>query len=90
MFMSNEPTKNPFDEYLNAVRMVIRTEIRTEMRNKLPDERLLDAAEAAALLCVSEDWLYHNIKDFPFVRRLSPKIVRFSYRGILQWIEAKQ
>ena len=53
-------------------------------------DRLLDPAEAAKLLSVSEDWLYHHAKKFPFTRKLGPRLLRFSYRGLLAYVESKK
>jgi predicted DNA-binding transcriptional regulator AlpA len=51
---------------------------------------MLDIDEAAKLLSVSEDWLYHNLKKLPFARKLGPKMVRFSHAGIIRWLDAKK
>jgi predicted DNA-binding transcriptional regulator AlpA len=53
-------------------------------------ERLLDLEEAAELLSVSTDWLYHNAKKLPFTRKIGPRILRFSYQGMLRSMESKQ
>ena len=49
---------------------------------------LLDAESAAKVLSVSEDWLYKH-KKLPFVRRLGPKMLRFSYQGIQEYLSKK-
>ena len=54
------------------------------------NDRLLDPAEAAKLLSVSEDWLYHQAKRLPFTRKLGPRLLRFSEQGILKWAESKK
>jgi predicted DNA-binding transcriptional regulator AlpA len=51
------------------------------------DDRLL-AEEASKVLQVSPDWLYRNSRKLPFTRRLGPKALRFSYRGIQTWIRS--
>ena len=38
------------------------------------------------MLQLSPDWLYRNSRKLPFTRRLGPKALRFSYRGIQMWI----
>ena len=53
-------------------------------------DRLLDPPEAAKLLSVSEDWLYHQAKRLPFTRKLGPRLLRFSYQGIMKWMESKK
>ncbi|MGE5304693.1 MAG: helix-turn-helix transcriptional regulator, partial [Alphaproteobacteria bacterium] len=54
------------------------------------EERLLDANEAAELLDVSTDWLYRTAKKLPFARKVGPKMLRFSYHGILKWLAARR
>jgi predicted DNA-binding transcriptional regulator AlpA len=53
-------------------------------------DRLLDPEEAAKLLSVSEDWLYHQAKRLPFTRKLGPRLLRFSYQGIVKWMDSKK
>jgi len=49
-------------------------------------ERLLTAAEAAAILGVTTRWLYRRSRRLPFARRLSRKVLRFSEAGLRKWI----
>lgn len=92
--MANEPkSPNPFDLLLEQIRAVVREEIGAANGNgRQLEERMLDVHEAAKLLSVSEDWLYHNLKTLPFTRKLGDKkqMVRFSYIGIMRWLEAKK
>ncbi len=50
-----------------------------------PEEELLTAEQAAALLSVSVDWMYRHASGLPFTRRLSRKALRFSKAGLLKW-----
>src|SRR5215831_16189756 len=89
----SEPLKTPFDALLDAFRQIVREEIQANANGATgtaKGDRLLDPEEAAKLLSVSEDWLYHNAKRFPFTRKLGPRLLRFSYQGLLKWIEAKK
>jgi predicted DNA-binding transcriptional regulator AlpA len=86
----SDTAKNPFDVLLDAFRQVVREEIsalKTEINGQ---DRLLDAEEAAGLLCVSEDWLYRHAKRLPFARKLAPKMLRFSYVGIVKWLATRK
>jgi predicted DNA-binding transcriptional regulator AlpA len=56
----------------------------------ISDERLLSAEQAAQLLSVSPDWIYRHAKKFPFTRKLGPKMLRFSYQGILKWLPTRK
>ncbi len=51
------------------------------------EDRLLKIDEAADRLQMSKDWLYRNWKKLPFTVHLSPRNIRFSLKGIEQYIE---
>jgi predicted DNA-binding transcriptional regulator AlpA len=93
----SEPEKTPsllgnaFREELAAVvKEAVREAMKTRGGNGAVEDRLLDAPEAAKLLSVSPDWLYHNCKKLPFTRKLGHKLLRFSYQGILKWMDSKR
>ena len=52
-------------------------------------DHLLNLKEAAKVLSVSKDWLYKH-KKLPFVKRLGPKMLRYSYQGIQEYIASKK
>lgn len=54
------------------------------------EDRLMDAEEAAKLLSVSQDWLYHHGKKLPFTRKLGPKMLRFSSQGIQRYLATRK
>lgn len=81
-----------FEDILERiVRGVIRQEIEN-LKNELTGkgERLIEAEEAAKILCVSTDWLYRRASKLPFTRKLGHKMLRFSYSGLLRWIESRK
>jgi predicted DNA-binding transcriptional regulator AlpA len=51
------------------------------------DDRLLTIEEAAEVLHTTKDWLYRNWKKLPFTVSLSPRQIRFSTKGIEEYIE---
>jgi hypothetical protein len=53
------------------------------------EDDLLTAEEAAPLLKTTPTWLLRHHKTLPFARKLSPKMVRFSKRGLLHWAETR-
>jgi len=53
-------------------------------------DRLLNAKETSALLAMSEDWLYRNGHKLPFVRKMGPRMLRFSYQGIQKWLTSRK
>ena len=79
-----------FAVMLEQFRAIVREEIKAAGNGNGKADRLLDPAEAAKLLSVSEDWLYHQAKRLPFTRKLGPRLLRFSEQGILKWMETKK
>jgi predicted DNA-binding transcriptional regulator AlpA len=77
---------------LDAIRQAVREEIEAaHFQNGTHDgDRLLDAEDAAKLLCISEDWLYRNAKKLPFTRKLGPKMLRFSALGIQKYLATRK
>ena len=85
--------KNPFDLLLDQIRAAVREEIGKAANANgaaVKGDRLLNPKETARILSVSEDWLYHNAKRLPFTRKLGPRLLRFSYSGLLKYIESKK
>jgi predicted DNA-binding transcriptional regulator AlpA len=75
---------------VEQLRELIRDEIRAAQSGEPDTDRLLSADEAASLLSVSEDWLYRHAKKLPFTRKLGPKMLRFSYQGILKYLGTRK
>ena len=76
-------------EELNAL---VREAVRQEVGAVRPgDDGLVNITEAARVLSVTKDWIYHNRKRLPFVRRAGPRShLRFSVRGMQEWISARE
>lgn len=72
------------------MRRIIREEIDSMKANVAAEDRLLEAADAAKVLCVSEDWLYRNAKKLSFARKLGPKMLRFSALGIQKYLATRK
>ena len=49
-------------------------------------DQLLTASEAAKRLGVSKRYIYAHRDEYPFARRLGPKTLRFSERGLERWL----
>jgi len=93
----DQPTHKPSQDSTPAytltveqLRELIRDEIKSAKSIEPDTDRLLNADEAARLLSVSEDWLYRHAKRLPFTRKLGPKMLRFSYQGILKYLATRQ
>jgi len=59
------------------------------MRSAPKDDRLLTVAQVCEVLNVNEEWLYHNVKRLPFVRKVGG-MLRFSNNGLQRYIEASK
>lgn len=54
-------------------------------------DRLLKVREAAMRIGVAVDTLYRNADDYPFTRRTErPRALRFSDRGITDWMKTRR
>lgn len=72
------------------IREVIREELNNALNVAPKEEKLLDAKQASEMLSTSSDWIYRNSKKLPFTRKLAPKMVRFSYQGIMKYLATRQ
>ncbi len=94
--MDNPPSNNITDSSpavvltVGQLRALIRQEIERVSHNGQGEDRLLDAEEAAKALSVSPDWLYRHAKNLPFTRKLGPKMLRFSQKGIEKWLATRK
>jgi len=89
-----EPVKNPFDQLLDAIRVVVREEIQAALANgdhpAAEKEKLLTPNEAATMIGVDKKWLYRHSKQLPFIRRLSKKNIRFNEAGLKRWLATRK
>ena len=53
------------------------------------DDRLLIVEQVAEILNTTEEWVYHNAKKLPFVRKIGG-MLRFSAYGLQRYIESKK
>ncbi len=53
-------------------------------------DRLLDVEELAERLRVTHDYIYRNASQWPFTRKLSPKMLRFSEAGLNRCLSIRQ
>ena len=83
---------DPLDEILQAMIKPGLTNAVVDAMNKNRQEadHLLTVREAATVLNVSQDWLYRNHRKLPFSRKLGPKMVRFSYHGLLRYLQVRK
>ena len=91
MSSESDGKTSPFEGIEDWLKGIIREEVRAAANSNghYDGDRLLNAKEAAKVLAVSTDWLYRNAHSLPFVKRLPPSTVRFSYHGIQKYIAMK-
>jgi excisionase family DNA binding protein len=86
----SEPAKNKIlvvqltAEELSAI---VQDAVKSAVRSAPKDDKLLTVEEVCAVLNVKDDWLYHNIKRLPFVRKVGG-MLRFSSNSLQRYIEA--
>lgn len=53
-------------------------------------DQLLDVEAVAEVLDVDTRYVYEHADDWPFTRRISPRKLRFSERGLYRWLETRR
>jgi hypothetical protein len=54
------------------------------------DDQMLTVDEAAAILRRERRWIYRHAATLPFVRRLSPRSLLCSRKGVERWLAARR
>jgi excisionase family DNA binding protein len=60
---------------------------RISIKSAPKEDRLLTVEQVCEFLNVTEEWVYHNAKKLPFVRKVGG-MLRFSANGLQRYIEA--
>ena len=87
--MNSSPENLVVTLTVEQLQVLIREQVQAVLGDHGSEERLLDAKEASRLLSVSEDWVYLHAKRLPFARKLAPRVLRFSYQGLLKWASSR-
>ena len=72
---------------VSELRQMIGEEVKKSLRGATTPDEWVDIDKAAAVLSVSPDWIYHNVKRLPFARKIGPRQLRFSVHGMQKWME---
>lgn len=77
------------ETFAQIIRDAVKQELNSSRNGQLMGDadRLLTVEQVAERLNVSVDWVYDNAKKFPFTRKLGPKMLRFSERGLQKYLE---
>ena len=93
----SEPSNKPPALFSDAIRAelsdIVETAVSKAMKNGKAgavEDRFIDIDEAAKILTVSPAWLYRNRARLPFAHKLGHKLLRFSYAGMLRWMDSKK
>jgi hypothetical protein len=74
---------------VEELRAVIRDEVQVALRTATRDDKLLSAEKVAEILNCSPEWVYHNGRKLPFVRKVGG-MLRFSNNGLQRYIESRR
>lgn len=53
------------------------------------EDQLLDVERVAEIMAVDKRYVYDHADDWPFTRRISPRKLRFSKKGLFGWLETR-
>jgi len=82
-------TPTLFDLFRTELEGIVVKAVKEAMNGHKDGDHLLDVENASKLLSVDESWLYRHQKKLPFVRKLAPRVLRFSYQGIQKYLASK-
>jgi predicted DNA-binding transcriptional regulator AlpA len=84
--------KGTLEALLDLIKMKIRNGVfLMEPRDQSDrNDELLTVKQAAELLHMSESWVYRHADRLPFTRRLSPKALRFSKKGLIKYRDSRK
>jgi len=73
----------------DELRAIIENAVQAALKATPRDDRLLNAAQVSEILNCKEDWVYHNARKLPFVRKVEG-MLRFSANGLQRYIESRK
>ena len=88
----NRGSGDPFSALKDILEPWLRAVLHQELEKVLngqSGDRLLTAEQAGKILSTSPDWIYRHATQLPFTRKLGPKMLRFSSRGIQAYLSRK-
>ena len=74
---------------IEELRTIIRDEVQAAIKAMPRDDELLTAEEVAHKLNCSPEWVYHNGRKLPFVRKVGG-MLRFSANGLQRYIDSRR
>jgi excisionase family DNA binding protein len=86
----SEPAKNKaLLVHLTAEELsaIVQDAVKSAMKSAPREDKLLTVEQVCEVLNVTEEWIYHNTKKLPFVRKVGG-MLRFSGNGLQRYIES--
>ena len=71
------------------LRAIIVEAVQAAVKGNPREDRLLTVAEVCQILKTTDEWVYHNAKRLPFVRKVGG-MLRFSSNGLQRYIESRK
>ena len=68
------------------LRAIVTDAVQSALNSAPREDRLLTVEDVCKLLNVNAEWVYHNAKKLPFVRKIGG-MLRFSSNGLQRYIE---
>lgn len=66
---------------------VVQDAVKAALRSAPKEDRLLSVEQVAEILNVTPEWIYHNTRKLPFIRKIGGQL-RFSSNGLQRYIES--
>ena len=90
----NEPAKKITSKMIvqlstDELRSLVVEAVQTAIKSLPRDDKLLTVEQVCEILNVSDQWVYHNAKKLPFVRKVGG-LLRFSSNALQRYIETKR
>ncbi|HYT54941.1 MAG TPA: helix-turn-helix domain-containing protein [Verrucomicrobiae bacterium] len=73
----------------DELKAIIAEAVQSAMKALPRDDKLITVAEVSEILNCNEEWVYHNARELPFVRKVGG-MLRFSSNGLQRYIESKK
>lgn len=83
------PSKMIVQLSTDELRSLVVEAVQTAVKSLPRDDRLLTVEQVCEILNVNEQWVYHNAKKLPFVRKVGG-LLRFSSNSLQRYIDTKR
>lgn len=74
---------------IEEMESIVHRAVVTALRATPREDKLLTVEQVCSTLNATEEWVYHNAKKLPFVRKIGG-MLRFSSNGLQRYIESRK